>query len=158
MQHRKIRILWPSSPWTWRGSSSHYFLFAQRLTDFRNQERHRSHIAGRVDTVHAMLGLEMGKALFDNRHSVGREYVWPGGGTAIRLFLAISCWKERTHSIGTESAAFRKLTRRDAVKSGLGAKGSLEARMFFATSSRRDCVMTALKASAVGIGVTDILS
>ena len=41
--------------------------------------------------------------------------------------------KSLRNSIGTESAAFRKLTRRDAVKSGLGAKGSLEARMFFAT-------------------------
>ena len=56
--------------------------FRQRLTNFRNQERHSRYFSS-LSSVHAMLGLELVKALIEETHPVGKEYVWPVRDAAI---------------------------------------------------------------------------
>ena len=38
-------------------------------------------IAPKIDAIHEMFKLDVGKALIDKDHPVGKEYEWPVGGT-----------------------------------------------------------------------------
>ena len=46
----------------------------------------KKEIASKIDYIHAMFKLEVGKALIDKDHPVGREYQWPVAGGQIRFF------------------------------------------------------------------------
>ena len=46
----------------------------------------KKEIASKIDYIHAMFKLEVGKALIDKDHPVGREYQWPVAGRQIRFF------------------------------------------------------------------------
>ena len=46
----------------------------------------RKDIVPKVDAIHEMFKLEVGKALIDKDHAVGKEYEWPVGNAQIRFF------------------------------------------------------------------------
>ena len=46
----------------------------------------RKEIAPKIDAIHEMFKLDVGKALIDKDHPVGKEYEWPVGGAQVRFF------------------------------------------------------------------------
>ena len=46
----------------------------------------RKDIAPKIDAIHTMFKLDVGKAIIDKDHPVGKEYEWPIGWAQVRFF------------------------------------------------------------------------
>ena len=66
-------------------------------------------IAPRIDAIHEMFKLDVGKALIDKDHPVGMEYEWPIGGGQIRFFPLPGTQGEGIVKTATGSASLQCL-------------------------------------------------
>ena len=63
--------------------------------------------APKIDAIHAMFKLDVGKALIDKDHPVGREYEWPIGGGQLRFFSLLGTQGETIVKTATGSASLQ---------------------------------------------------
>ena len=66
-------------------------------------------IAPRIDAIHEMFKLDVGKALIDKDHPVGMEYELPIGGGQIRFFSLTGTQGETVVKTATGSASLQLL-------------------------------------------------
>ena len=68
----------------------------------------RKNIAPKIDAIHAMFKLDVGKALIDN-HPVVKEYEWPLGGAQVHFFSLPGAQGETIVKTETGTASLRFL-------------------------------------------------